>query len=179
MSKYIGETEKNIERIFQTARANGSILLFDEADALFTTRVKVETSIDRFSNMEINLLLQEIERFDGVVLLTTNLEKNLDKAFERRIQFKVRFPFPDGRHRSLIWRSHIPRECPVDADIDWTRVGESFELSGGNIKNAVLRAAYKAARSRSAITMEHVVAAAEAECRFAGRLFRGLRRDDD
>ncbi|MBM4397702.1 MAG: ATP-binding protein [Deltaproteobacteria bacterium] len=207
MSKYIGETEKNIERIFSTAKANNSMLLFDEADALFTTRVKVETSVDRFSNMEINLMLQEIERFDGIVILTTNLEKNLDKAFERRVQFKIRFPFPDKRHRSLIWRTLIPKECPVDTDIDWDLVGESFELSGGNIKNAILRAAYKAARDAQeahsararegtdggararghggaqrpfrGITMDHVVAAAEAECRHAGKLFRGLKRDDD
>lgn len=178
MSKYIGETEKNIERIFQTARANNSILLFDEADALFTSRVKVETSVDRFSNMEINLLLQEIERFDGIVILTTNLEKNLDKAFERRIQFKIRFPFPDRKHRTLIWRSLIPRECPVAPDIDWDLVGESFELSGGHIKNAILRAAYRAARDGRPISMDHLVDAAEAECRHAGKLFRGLKQDD-
>lgn len=178
MSKYIGETEKNIEKIFQTARANNSILLFDEADALFTSRVKVDTSVDRFSNMEINLLLQEIERFDGIALLTTNLEKNMDKAFERRIQFKIRFPFPDKRHRTLIWKSLIPRECPIDTDIDWDLVGESFELSGGNIKNAILRAAYRAARDGRRIGMDHLVDAAEAECRHAGRLFRGLKKDE-
>ncbi len=178
MSKYIGETEKNIERIFSTARANNSMLLFDEADALFTTRVKVETSVDRFSNMEINLLLQEIERFDGIVILTTNLEKNLDKAFERRIQFKIRFPFPDKAHRAKIWQTLIPKECPIDPDLDWDLIGESFELSGGNIKNAILRAAYKAARDTKRIGMEHIVAAAEAECRAAGKLFRGLKRDE-
>ncbi len=178
MSKYIGETEKNIEKIFQTARANNSILLFDEADALFTSRVKVDTSVDRFSNMEINLLLQEIERFDGISLLTTNLEKNMDKAFERRIQFKIRFPFPDKAHRAKIWRSLIPKECPIDPDIDWDLVGESFELSGGNIKNAILRAAYRAARDGRRIGMDHLVDSAEAECRHAGRLFRGLKRED-
>ncbi len=178
MSKYIGETEKNIERIFQTARANNSILLFDEADALFTSRVKVDTSVDRFSNMEINLLLQEIERFDGISILTTNLEKNMDKAFERRIQFKIRFPFPDKRHRTKIWKSLIPRECPVDPDIDWDLVGDSFELSGGNIKNAILRAAYRAARDGRPIGMDHLVAAAESECRHAGKLFRGLKKDE-
>jgi SpoVK/Ycf46/Vps4 family AAA+-type ATPase len=178
MSKYIGETEKNIERIFQIAKANNSILLFDEADALFTSRVKVETSVDRFSNMEINLLLQEIERFDGLVILTTNLEKNMDKAFERRIQFKVRFPFPEKEYREMIWRAHIPRECPIDPTINWDLVGRSFELSGGNIKNAVLRAAYKAAKDKTHITLRHVVSAAEAECRHAGKLFRGLKLDD-
>ncbi|MBL6975602.1 MAG: ATP-binding protein [Deltaproteobacteria bacterium] len=179
MSKYIGETEKNIERIFSTARANNSILLFDEADALFTKRVKVETSVDRFSNMEVNLLMQEIERFDGIVVLTTNLEKNMDKAFERRIQFKIRFPFPDSAHRTSIWRALIPRECPLADDIDWDLVGESFELSGGNIKNAILRAAYKAARDGLLITTDHIVSAAEAECRASGRLFRGLKREED
>jgi SpoVK/Ycf46/Vps4 family AAA+-type ATPase len=178
MSKYIGETEKNIERIFSTAKANNSILLFDEADALFTSRVKVETSVDRFSNMEINLLLQEIERFEGLTLLTTNLEKNMDKAFERRIQFKIRFPFPEKHYRARIWKTLIPRECPIDPDIDWDLVGESFELSGGHIKNAVLRAAYKAARDTKRITMKNIVDAAEAECRQSGRLFRGLRQDD-
>ena len=179
MSKYIGETEKNIERIFQTARANNSILLFDEADALFTKRVKVETSVDRFSNMEVNLLMQEIERFDGIVILTTNLEKNMDKAFERRVQFKIRFPFPDREHRALIWQSLIPAECPLDNAIDWERVGESFELSGGNIKNSILRAAYKAARDQKVIETGHIVAATEAECRATGRLFRGLKKDED
>lgn len=178
LSKYIGETEKNIERIFATAKANNSILLFDEADALFSSRVKVETSVDRFSNMEINLLLQEIERFDGIVILTTNLEKNIDKAFERRIQFKIRFPFPDAKHRALIWQTLIPKECPVDPNIDWDLVGRSFELSGGHIKNAILRAAYKAARDQRPISIEHIVAAAEAECRAAGRLFRGLKSED-
>ncbi|NOZ00935.1 MAG: ATP-binding protein, partial [Deltaproteobacteria bacterium] len=179
MSKYIGETEKNIERVFSTARANNSILLFDEADALFTRRVKVETSVDRFSNMEVNLLMQEIERYDGIVILTTNLEKNMDKAFERRIQFKIRFPFPDKEHRTRIWRALIPAECPLDDGIDWDLVGESFELSGGNIKNAILRAAYKAASDGKAIGTDHVVAAAEAECRACGRLFRGLKNGED
>lgn len=178
MSKYIGETEKNIERIFATARANNSILLFDEADALFSTRVKVETSVDRFSNMEINLLLQEIERYEGLVLLTTNLEKNIDKAFERRIQFKIRFPFPDAEHRAKIWLGHVPRECPIEPEIDWALVGKSFQLAGGNIKNALLRAAYHAARDGTRISMQHIVDAAEAECRHAGRLFRGLKEDD-
>lgn len=178
MSKYIGETEKNIERIFSTARANNSILLFDEADALFSSRVKVETSVDRFSNMEINLLLQEIERFDGIVILTTNLEKNMDKAFERRIQFKIRFPFPDKKHRAKIWQTLIPKECPIDPEIDWELVGESFDLAGGNIKNAILRAAYRAARDTMRIDMDHIVAAAEAECRHAGKVFRGLKREE-
>jgi len=178
LSKYVGETEKNIERIFEIARANNSVLLFDEADALFASRVKVETSVDRFSNMEINMLLQEIERFDGIVILTSNLEKNIDRAFERRIQFKIRFPFPDAKYRAMIWRALIPKECPLQDDIDFEKLGVSFELSGGHIKNAIIRAAYRAAREGKAIGMAHLISAAEAECRAAGRLFRKPTDED-
>jgi len=178
MSKYIGETEKNIEQVFQQARATNSILLFDEADALFTKRVKVQTSIDRFSNMEVNLLLQEIERFNGIVILTSNLEKNIDKAFERRINFKIRFPFPEPVYRAEIWEKLFPRECPLDDSIEWDIVGENFELSGGHIKNAVLRAAYMAARRREPVSMKNIIDAAEAEAKAAGRLFRRPQTDD-
>jgi SpoVK/Ycf46/Vps4 family AAA+-type ATPase len=179
MSKYIGETEKNIEKVFTAAKANNAILLFDEADALFSSRVKVETSVDRFSNMEINMLLQEIERFEGIVILTSNLEKNIDKAFERRIQFKIRFPFPNWRYRAKIWKTIIPKECPVDENIDWDLIGKSFELPGGHIKNAIVRAAYMAAGEKSSITMKHILEAAERECKSAGRLFRGLKTEED
>ncbi|MBM4389154.1 MAG: ATP-binding protein, partial [Deltaproteobacteria bacterium] len=141
--------------------------------------VKVETSVDRFSNMEVNLLLQEIERFEGIVILTTNLDKNIDKAFERRVQFKIRFPFPDPKHRAKIWKSLIPKECPVAPGIDFELLGKNFELSGGNIKNAIIRAAYRAAKDNSIIGMTHIISAAEAECKAAGRLFRGINQEDD
>ena len=121
------------------------MLLFDEADSLFTSRVKVENSVDRFANMETNLLLQEIERFEGVIILTTNHEKNIDEAFQRRIQFKVSFPFPDAEQRARIWKTLVPPECPVDENMDYDLLGESYELSGGYIKNAILKAAYRAA----------------------------------
>lgn len=172
MSKYIGETEKNIEKIFATARANNSMLLFDEADALFTSRVKVEKSVDRFSNMEVNMLLQEIERFEGIVLLTTNLDKNLDKAFQRRINFRVNFPFPEAEYRALIWEKLVPSECPLADEIDFEVLGEYFELSGGYIKNAVIRAAYRAYGEERAISYEDLLFAAEQECKSAGRIFR-------
>ena len=179
MSKYIGETEKNIERVFRQAKATNSILLFDEADALFTKRVKVQSSVDRFSNMEINLLLQEIERFDGIVILTSNLEKNIDKAFERRINFKIRFPFPGPKYRAEIWKKHFPPECPIADDIDWEAVGQAFEFAGGHIKNAVLRAAYMAAKEKSPVSMRHIIAAAEAEAKAAGKLFRRPDIEED
>ena len=179
VSKYIGETEKNISKIFHSARASHSMLLFDEADSLFTKRVSVENAIDRHSNMETNLLLQEIERFEGITILTTNLDKNMDDAFARRIQFKIDFPFPDDTHRSLIWKRLIPNECPIADDIDFDELGANFELSGGHIKNAVVRAAYRAAARDGAITYDDVEFAAEQECKNAGKLFRTSSRSDD
>jgi SpoVK/Ycf46/Vps4 family AAA+-type ATPase len=174
MSKYIGETEKNIQKIFDSAKANHAMLLFDEADSLFTSRVKVESSVDKFSNMETNLLLQEIERFDGVCILTTNLDKSIDRAFQRRIQFKVHFPFPEPDARASIWRLLFPRSCPIAPDLDWDIVGKSFEISGGHIKNAVLRSAYRAAITSGVVDMATIRFAAEQECKQAGKLFRSF-----
>lgn len=177
VSKYVGETEKNIAKIFSSARANHSMLLFDEADSLFGKRVDVQSSIDRFSNMETNLLLQEIERFEGICILTTNLDKNIDDAFSRRILFKIEFPKPDPKHRALIWRKLVPKDCPIDPDIDFTLIGDSFELAGGNIKNAMIRAAYRAAARGDRITWDDIEFAAEKECINAGKLFRVSRTD--
>ena len=179
VSKFIGETEKNIAKIFSTARANHSMLLFDEADSLFTKRVSVENAIDRFSNMETNMLLQEIERFEGIVILTTNLDKNIDDAFSRRIQFKIDFPFPTPENRAIIWRALVPKECPIADDIDFDDLGENFELSGGYIKNAVVRAAYRAAARQGEITYDDIEFAAEQECKSAGKLFRSASAQDD
>ena len=179
MSKWVGETEKNISKIFQSARASHSMMLFDEADSLFTSRVKVESSIDRFANMETNLLLQEIERFEGICILTTNHEKNMDEAFRRRIQFKINFPFPDDKHRGLIWKTLIPKECPQDDDIDYDLLGKNFEISGGYIKNAIIRAAYRAASQSRPISMGHIEDSAEQECKNAQKIFRSILRDDD
>jgi SpoVK/Ycf46/Vps4 family AAA+-type ATPase len=178
MSKWVGETEKNISNIFSKARASHSVLLFDEADALFTSRVKVESSVDRFANMETNLLLQEIERFEGLCILTTNHEKNIDEAFQRRIQFKIDFPFPDGKQRAKIWKTLIPKECPISDDIDYELLGENFELSGGYIKNAIVRAAYRAAVVSRPINMRDIEESAEQECKNAGKIFRSLATDN-
>ncbi len=174
VSKWIGETEKNIEKIFKTAKANHGMLLFDEADSLFAKRTKVESSVDRYSNMATNMLLQEIENFEGIVILTTNIEKNIDKAFRRRINFKVHFPFPEGEMRERIWRTLVPTSCPVDPDTDWELLGKQYELSGGHIKNAVLRAAYQAAADDSALAFRHMEYAARQECKNAGRVFRAV-----
>ncbi len=174
VSKWIGETEKNIEKIFHTARANHGMLLFDEADSLFAKRTKVESSVDRYSNMATNMLLQEIENFEGIVILTTNIEKNIDKAFRRRIGFKIHFPFPEAEMREKIWQALIPKSCPVDDDIEWDMLGKRFELSGGHIKNAVLRAAYQAAAASAPLQFEHLAYAAKQECKNAGRVFRAF-----
>jgi SpoVK/Ycf46/Vps4 family AAA+-type ATPase len=172
VSKWIGETEKNIENIFKTARASHGILLFDEADSLFASRTKVDSSVDRYSNMATNMLLQEIENFEGIVILTTNLEKNIDKAFQRRINFKIHFPFPEAEFRTRIWKQLTPRACPVDTGLDWDELGRRFELSGGHIKNAVLRGAYQAAADHSVIQFKHFEFAARQECKNAGKVYR-------
>jgi AAA+ superfamily predicted ATPase len=129
--------------------------------------------------METNLLLQEIERFEGICILTTNHEKNMDEAFRRRIQFKINFPFPDDKHRAKIWRTLIPREAPVGEDIDFTLLGKNFEISGGYIKNAIVRAAYRAAVAHEPISMRHIEDSAEQECKNAGKIFRSIHPRDD
>lgn len=179
VSKWIGETEKNIEQIFKTAKANHGMLLFDEADSLFAKRTKVESSVDRYSNMATNMLLQEIENFEGIVILTTNIEKNIDKAFRRRIGFKIHFPFPDPEMRTKIWQTLVPTSCPVAPDTDWELLGKQYELSGGHIKNAVLRAAYQAAADDSALAFKHMEYAARQECKNAGRVFRAVGDYDE
>ncbi|MCA9516941.1 MAG: ATP-binding protein, partial [Myxococcales bacterium] len=178
VSKYIGETEKNLTRIFAEARGTQSILLFDEADSLFAKRVEVKGSNDRFANMETNVLLQLIERYDGLVILTTNLKTSIDNAFERRLSFKINFPFPEWETRATIWEHLLPDTAPLGKDVDYDLLGKSFELSGGSIKNAVLRAAYRAAALGSPLTMDLFEDAAKRECQAAGKLFRVARRED-
>jgi len=170
VDKYVGETEKNLEKCFREAALAGALLLFDEADSIFSKRVEVSSSTDRHSNMEVNLLLQEIERFEGVVILTTNLDAAIDEAFDRRLNFKIDFPFPDARARAKIWRHLIPDEAPIDDEINYKYLGKDYELSGGSIKNAVVRAAYQAAELRSGLTMSLLEEAAVQEYRELGKL---------
>ncbi|MFA5625024.1 MAG: ATP-binding protein [Bradymonadales bacterium] len=179
MSKYVGETEKNLEKCFKEAGASGALLLFDEADSIFSKRTEVQSANDRYSNMEVNLLLQEIERFEGVVILTTNLDAAIDDAFERRLNHKLDFPFPEAKDRAFIWRRHIPKQAPVDGDIDYELLGRDFDLSGGNIKNAVIRAAYKAAELKKNISMALLEACAIQEYREMGKLIPRRRNPWD
>ncbi len=170
VSKWVGETEKNVREVFAQARAHNSMLLFDEADALFARRVKVERSQDHFQNMEVNNLLQEIERFDGVVVLTTNLEANMDPAFARRILYRIEFPAPEQAQRAVIWRKLIPPAAPINPDVDFEELAELYELTGGQIKNAIVRAAYRCLDADTDLTMKALEEAATDESAAAGRL---------
>ena len=173
VSKWVGETERNITEIFVRARAARAILLFDEADSLFSRRTaNPQSSNDRYSNMEVNLLLQEIERYDGVTILTTNLFGNLDEALQRRLQFRLTFPFPEAVERARIWESMMPGDAPVAPDVDYAALGRRFEIAGGHIKNALLKAAYRAKRDNLSIGQAHLVEASLAECRAQGKLVR-------
>ncbi len=170
VDKYIGETEKNLARVFDEAERAQAMLLFDEADSLFAKRTAVKSSNDRYANLEVNFLLQRLEAFDGVSILTTNFVTSIDEAFQRRIRFKVEFPMPDAEQRAALWRKLLPPSAPQRADIDFRRIGEEFELSGGHVRNAVLRAAIEAVDCREQISGEMLWRAAVSECREMGIL---------
>jgi SpoVK/Ycf46/Vps4 family AAA+-type ATPase len=161
VSKYIGETEKNIRRVFDAAEAGGAILLFDEADALFGKRSEVKDSHDRYANIEVSYLLQRMESYRGLAILTTNMKSALDSAFLRRIRFIVQFPFPDAAQRAQIWSRIFPQKSPIEA-LDVEKLAQ-LSVTGGNIKNMALTAAFLAADAREPIRMTHVLRAARSE----------------
>lgn len=170
VSKYIGETEKNLGKIFAEARASNAILFFDEADALFGKRSEVKDAKDRYANIEISYLLQEIESYDGIAILATNLRQNLDEAFTRRLDFLIDFPSPEAPYRRLLWEAHFPRQAPLSADIDLDNIAERYTLAGGNIRNAALASAYFAAADGGVITNAHIRNAIRREHQKMGRL---------
>jgi len=161
VSKYIGETEKNLRKIFDAADEGGAILLFDEADALFGKRGEVRDSHDRYANIEVSYLLQRMEAFHGLAILTTNIKSAIDGAFLRRLRFVVNFPFPGAAERKRIWQQVFPPETPV-GHLDFDRL-DRFNLTGGAIHNAALNAVFLAARAGSSVTMPMVLAAVRAE----------------
>lgn len=169
VDKYIGETEKNLVRVFAQAQAQGGILFFDEADALFGNRTDVSRAQDRYANLETNLLLQLMEQFSGIVLLTTNLKQNIDRAFMRRIMYKVFFEPPEPDERERLWRSMLPATEYAE-NIDFARLARTFELAGGSIRAAVQRAAYRAAARNTQISMEDLVDCAQLEVQGMGRV---------
>ncbi len=173
VSKWVGETEKNIKQIFQQARISHAMLLFDEADSLFAARVaEAKSSTDRYANMEVNLLLQEIERFPGFVILTTNFFGSLDKALIRRIQFRVTFEDPDEEGRARIWRTLTPPEAPLDPDVSFEKLAKHFEMTGGMIKNAIVRAAYLSCEAGQAINQKRLEESCLDEYQAAGKVAR-------
>ncbi|MCW5807423.1 MAG: ATP-binding protein, partial [Deltaproteobacteria bacterium] len=145
VSKYLGETEANLDRVFTEAARCRAILLFDEADALFARRTDVKSSHDRYANLEVNFLLQRLEAHDGIVILTTNAATSIDPAFARRLRYRVEFPRPDEDERADLWRAMIPAAAPVAPGVDFALLAKHFRMCGGDIKNAVVRAAYLAA----------------------------------
>lgn len=170
VSKYIGETEKNLERIFKETSSGNVILFFDEADALFGKRSEVKDAHDRYANIEINYLLQKMEEHEGIVILATNLSKNIDDAFLRRMHFTVEFPFPEKKQRELIWKKVFPEDAPLSTDIDFTFLSDKLKFAGGNIRNIALTAAFFAAEESSDIEMRHIILAVKREMQKMGKL---------
>ena len=163
VSKYIGETEKNLKRLFDAAEDGGAILLFDEADALFGKRSEVKDSHDRYANIEINYLLQRMESYRGLAILATNMKSALDSAFLRRLRFIVSFRFPGAEERRVIWQKVFPEQTPT-VSLDFDRLAR-LNLAGGNIQTIALNATFLAARANSSVTMPYILEAARAEFR--------------
>jgi hypothetical protein len=161
VSKYIGETEKNLKQVFDAAEEGGVLLLFDEADALFGKRGEVKEGQDRYANIEVGYLLQRMEAYQGLAILTTNLKSSLDKAFQRRLRFTVNFPFPDARQREAIWRRVFPAKTPTMC-LEPAKLSQ-LSVAGGNIRNIALNAAFLAAESKGPVKMAHLLEAARLE----------------
>ena len=181
VSKYIGETEKQLGSIFAEAERSQCILFFDECDAIFGKRTEVKDAHDRYANTEVNYLLQRLEQYDGIVLLATNFQKNIDDAFLRRLHDSIDFPFPDEVAREQIWRKQFPRQAPVDSAIDFGFLAAQFKIPGGNIRNAALYAAFRAAEEGgfdATIRMAHVLDGVRREFQKQGKLMMAtdLRR---
>ncbi len=169
VSKYIGETEKNLARLFEAAERSGAILLFDEADALFGKRSEVKDSHDRYANIEISYLLQRMEEYEGVTILATNLKHNMDDAFVRRMAFHVQFPAPGEEDRIRIWRRVFPSAVPLDSDLDPEFLGRRFRITGGNIRNVALAGSFLAASQEVPVGMRHLIRGVQREYQKMGK----------
>ena len=173
VSKWIGETEKNLAAVFDVAERSRALLLFDEADALFGKRTDTQDAQDRYANLETAYLLQRLERYEGVAVLTTNLRSQLDAAFSRRFEFIVEFPEPDAPVRAALWRLHLPEQAPLAPDVDLAELADWYALSGAQIKNAALAGAFLAASAGQHIHQRHFLWAIEREFDKAGRAHPG------
>jgi len=170
VSKYIGETEKNLSQIFAEGRASNAVLFFDEADAIFGKRTEVRDAHDRYANIEVSYLLQRMEEYEGMVILATNLRKNMDEAFVRRLHFTVEFPFPAVADRLRIWEQLWPADLPRAVDLDLAFLARRLELPGGNIRNIGLAAAFLAASDGGTVTMAHLIRATQREYQKMGQV---------
>jgi len=176
MSKWLGETEKNLGRAFDAAEAGHVLLLFDEADTVLGRRTsEVRSSNDRHANLETNFILARLEQFQGIAAFTTNIASAIDPAIMRRMSANIAFPFPDLEARAELWRRMIPPEAPVAGPIDFARLAKQYEMSGGFIRNVVLRAAYLAAREGTPISTNLLDRAARGEYGDRGALTTGGR----
>lgn len=170
VSKYIGETEKNLNQIFTSANNINAILLFDEADALFGKRTEIKDAHDRYANLEISYLLQKMEEYEGLAILTTNLRSNMDEAFVRRLRFIIEFPFPSEKQRQQIWQQAFPSLAPCSSTLDFTFLADNFELSGAAIRNIVLASAFLAAAEDQPIGMNYITQAIRREYQKMGKI---------
>jgi SpoVK/Ycf46/Vps4 family AAA+-type ATPase len=170
VSKYIGETEKNLDSIFRAAQSSNAILFFDEADALFGKRSEVKDAHDRYANIEVAYLLQKIEEYEGVVILASNLSKNIDDAFARRMHYVVEFPLPDENHREQLWRGMFPPQVPLGQDVDFQFISKQFSITGGDIRNVALDAAFLAAQDGQLVTMKQLIQALARQMTKQGRV---------
>jgi MoxR-like ATPase len=173
MSKWIGETERNLSTIFDAAEDGQVVLLFDEADSLFAKRTEVRSSNDRYANLEVNYLLQRLDSFEGIAILTTNSGGSIDQAFKRRLSFRLSFPFPDEETREQLWRAHLPAELPIAGELSLGALARKYQLSGGYIRNACLRAAFLAAQDETALHQRHLERAVALELTELGKLSSG------
>jgi SpoVK/Ycf46/Vps4 family AAA+-type ATPase len=163
VSKYIGETEKNLNTLFDAMAYEPMLLLFDEADSLFGKRSEIKDAHDRYANMEVSYLLSRLECYQGPCILTSNLKEQIDPAFMRRLQMVIDFPLPDEAARSKLWRLHLPVGAPIDEDVETDNLARESELTGGQIRNAALHAAFLAAGESSAINLKHIASAVQTE----------------
>lgn len=175
VSKWVGETEKNLAAVFDAAEDGEIVLLFDEADSLFGKRTEVKSSHDRNANQETNYLLQRLDSFTGIAILTTNFGAAIDAAFKRRLSVHVQFPFPDEGERERLWRAHLPPRLPISGELDLAGLAHKYQLSGGYIRNATLRAAYLAAASERPLTHDSLERAVQSVYRDQAKVTTGGR----
>ena len=170
MDKFIGETEKKLSQLFDETHRSGAILFFDEGDALFGKRSEVNDAHDRYANVEIGYLLQRMEEHDGIVILATNRKQDMDEAFTRRFDVMIDFPMPNEKERLRIWQGMFPNEVEISPNINFKKLAKKFELSGGEIRNTVLTAAYLAADEKQLIGVQHIKKALKRELHKSGRV---------